>query len=93
MVVVGSFISSRAPDRFVRPVIAFVIYASGLKYIGLGTTQLGWTLVPPFWPPGWYGASGPDRGEDPATGPGWHTGGCIPPARNRWRSRTAPLSG
>ena len=43
-VVVGSFISSRAPDRFVRPVIAFVIYASGLKYIGLGTTQLGWTL-------------------------------------------------
>jgi uncharacterized membrane protein YfcA len=43
-VVVGSFISSRAPDRFVRPAIAFVIYASGLKYIGLGTTELGWVL-------------------------------------------------
>ena len=24
--------------------IAFVILASGLKYIGLGTTELGWTL-------------------------------------------------
>jgi uncharacterized protein len=43
-VVVGSSISSLAPDRIVRPVIAFVIYASGLKYIGLGTSQLGWTL-------------------------------------------------
>jgi hypothetical protein len=25
-------------------VIAFVIFASGLKYIGLSTTALGWTL-------------------------------------------------
>jgi hypothetical protein len=26
-------------------VITFVIFASGLKYAGLGTTALGWTLV------------------------------------------------
>jgi hypothetical protein len=26
-------------------VIAFVIFASGLKYVGVGTTALGWTLV------------------------------------------------
>jgi uncharacterized membrane protein YfcA len=44
-VIVGSLISSRAPDRYVRPIIAFVIFASGLKYAGLGTTALGWTLV------------------------------------------------
>jgi hypothetical protein len=43
-VVVGSFISSRAPDRYVRPIITFVILASGLKYVGLGTTALGWVL-------------------------------------------------
>jgi hypothetical protein len=43
-VLVGSFFSSRAPDRFVRPAITFVILASGLKYIGVGTTQLGWIL-------------------------------------------------
>jgi uncharacterized protein len=44
-VIVGSFFSSRAPDRFVRPAILFVIFASGLKYVGLGTTPLGWTLA------------------------------------------------
>jgi len=43
-VVVGSFLSSRAPDRFIRPVITFVIFASGLKYVGVGTTALGWIL-------------------------------------------------
>jgi hypothetical protein len=43
-VVVGSFISSRAPDRYIRPVITFVIFASGLKYVGVGTTALGWIL-------------------------------------------------
>jgi uncharacterized membrane protein YfcA len=44
-VLVGSLISSRAPDRYIRPVITFVIFASGLKYVGLGTTALGWVLV------------------------------------------------
>jgi uncharacterized membrane protein YfcA len=43
-VLVGAFFSSRAPDRYVRPVITFVIFASGLKYIGVGTTTLGWIL-------------------------------------------------
>jgi len=43
-VLIGSFLSSRAPDRFIRPVITFVIFASGLKYVGFGTMALGWTL-------------------------------------------------
>lgn len=43
-VLAGSLLSSRAPDRYVRPAITFVIFASGLKYAGLGTTALGWTL-------------------------------------------------
>jgi hypothetical protein len=43
-VIVGSFISSRAPDRYIRPAITFVILASGLKYVGVGTTALGWVL-------------------------------------------------
>ncbi len=43
-VVVGSLLSSTVPDRYVRPGIAFVIFASGLKYVGVGTTALGWTL-------------------------------------------------
>jgi uncharacterized protein len=43
-VLVGAVVSSSAPDRYVRPAITFVIFASGLKYVGLGTTALGWTL-------------------------------------------------
>jgi uncharacterized membrane protein YfcA len=43
-VVAGSLVSSRAPDRAIRPVIAFVVFASGLKYVGVGVTQLGWIL-------------------------------------------------
>ena len=43
-VFVGSLLSSSAPDRFIRPVITFVIAASGLKYVGVGTTALGWVL-------------------------------------------------
>ncbi len=43
-VIVGAFLSSRAPDKYIRPVITFVIFASGLKYAGLGTTALGWVL-------------------------------------------------
>ena len=37
-VLVGSLISSWAPDRYIRPVITFVIFVSGLKYVGLSTT-------------------------------------------------------
>ncbi len=43
-VLAGSLLSSRAPDKYIRPVITFVIFASGLKYAGMGTTALGWTL-------------------------------------------------
>jgi uncharacterized protein len=43
-VLVGSLFSSSAPDRYIRPAITFVIFASGLKYVGLGTTTLGWVL-------------------------------------------------
>jgi len=43
-VLIGSLLSSRAPDRWIRPVITFVILASGLKYVGLGTYPLAWTL-------------------------------------------------
>jgi len=43
-VLIGSMLSSRAPDKYIRPVITFVIFASGLKYAGLSTTALGWTL-------------------------------------------------
>ena len=44
-VLLGSVVSSSAPDRYVRPAITFVITASGLKYIGVGTTALGSILV------------------------------------------------
>jgi uncharacterized membrane protein YfcA len=43
-VLVGSLLSSRAPDKYIRPVITFVIFASGLRYAGMGTAALGWTL-------------------------------------------------
>ena len=44
-VVIGALLSSWAPDRYIRPVITFVILASGLKYVGVGTTALGWILL------------------------------------------------
>jgi uncharacterized protein len=43
-VLAGSLISSSVPDKYVRPVITFVVFASGLKYIGVDTTALGWIL-------------------------------------------------
>jgi uncharacterized membrane protein YfcA len=43
-VLIGSLLSSSAPDRYIRPVITFVIAASGLKYVGVQTTTLGWLL-------------------------------------------------
>jgi uncharacterized membrane protein YfcA len=44
-VLIGSLFSSRVKDAYVRPVVAFVIFASGLKYVGVGATALGWTLA------------------------------------------------
>jgi uncharacterized membrane protein YfcA len=43
-VLIGSLLSSSAPDRYIRPAITFVVGASGLKYVGVGTTALGWIL-------------------------------------------------
>lgn len=43
-VLIGALLSSSVPDRYIRPVIAFVIFASGLKYVGVGVTALGWIL-------------------------------------------------
>lgn len=39
-VAVGATLSSRLPDRYVRPVITLVILASGLKYVGVGDRPL-----------------------------------------------------
>src|SRR6266566_2768911 len=68
-VLVGSFFSSRAPDRFVRPVITFAIFASGLKYIGVSTTALGWILCAVLLAAGagWLGYVRPWRNGMPAT--------------------------
>jgi len=43
-VLVGSLLSASAPDRYIRPAITFVVAASGLKYVGVGTTALGWIM-------------------------------------------------
>jgi hypothetical protein len=43
-VLVGSLLSSRAPDKFIRPAITFVIFASGLKYVGVPTYPLGFVM-------------------------------------------------
>jgi hypothetical protein len=43
-VFVGSLFSSSVPDRYLRPVIALAIFASGLKYVGLHATTLGWAV-------------------------------------------------
>jgi uncharacterized protein len=45
-VLVGALLSSRVPDGLLRPVITVVILASGLKYVGLTTDQLGLALLP-----------------------------------------------
>src|SRR5271154_6191736 len=43
-VLIGSLLSSRAPDKYIRPAITFLIFASGLKYVGVGTYPLGWAV-------------------------------------------------
>jgi uncharacterized membrane protein YfcA len=62
-VLIGSLLSSRVPDRYVRPVITFVIFASGLKYAGLGTKALGWALCATLFLAGlaWLGYARPWR--------------------------------
>src|SRR6185437_10338445 len=43
-VLIGSLLSSRAPDKYIRPAITFVIFASGLKYVGGPTYPLGFVM-------------------------------------------------
>ena len=70
-VLIGSLLSSRAPDRYIRPVITFVIFVSGLKYVGVPTTALGWTMAALLVVAAvWLGWTRPWRGaERPAAGP------------------------
>jgi uncharacterized membrane protein YfcA len=70
-VLIGSLLSSRAPDRYIRPVITFVIFVSGLKYVGVPTTALGWTMAALLVVAVvWLGWARPWRGaERPAAGP------------------------
>ena len=107
-VLIGSFLSSRAPDRYIRPIITFVIFASGLKYIGVGTTALGWTLCAVAlgggcywlvrtrpWANGWLAAAQVTGGN--GSGPGAGSGrGSDPPAsahsRANGESRAGPDS-
>jgi uncharacterized membrane protein YfcA len=44
-VLIGSLLSSRVPDAYLRPVIGFVIFASGLKYVGVDAPTLGWIAL------------------------------------------------
>jgi uncharacterized membrane protein YfcA len=44
-VFVGALLSSHISDRYIRPVITFVICASGLKYLGLGVRSLAGTMI------------------------------------------------
>lgn len=44
-VFVGSLMSSRVPDRYLRPTITVVIVAAGLKYVGMPTAELAWSTL------------------------------------------------
>ena len=44
-VYLGARLSSRAPDAVVRPALVFVLLASGLKLLDLGTAELGVTML------------------------------------------------
>jgi len=71
-VLIGSLFSSRAPDRFIRPAITFVILASGLKYVGVGTYPLAWIMGAVLVVAGgyWLARTQPwRRGEPEAAGP------------------------
>ena len=69
-VLLGSLLSSRAPDRYIRPVITFVILVSGLKYVGVPTTALGWTMAALLAVAVvWLGWARPWRGAERSAGP------------------------
>src|SRR5262249_3418468 len=43
-VFLGAQMSARSPDALVRKALIFVLLASGLKLVNVGTTQLGWIM-------------------------------------------------
>src|SRR4051812_20972147 len=43
-VYLGARTSSRSPDSLVRKALVFVLLASGLKLVNVGTVQLGWAM-------------------------------------------------
>ncbi len=93
-VLIGSFLSSRAPDRYIRPIITFVIFASGLKYVGVGTTTLGWVLCVVALGGGayWLVRAQPWRnGRQPAVPTG--SAGGAPPGRGSSADTSAAGSG
>jgi uncharacterized protein len=68
-VLLGSLLSSRAPDRYIRPVITFVILVSGLKYVGVPTTTLGWIMAALLAAAVvWLGSARPWRGAERSAG-------------------------
>jgi uncharacterized membrane protein YfcA len=82
-VFLGSLLSSSAPDRVVRPIITFAVAASGLKYVGIGTTTLGWLLCAMLLSAGilWLTINKPWRGAAftgmPADAPGANGAGPL----------------
>jgi uncharacterized membrane protein YfcA len=81
-VLIGSLLSSRAPDRLIRPVITFVILPSGLKYTGLSTDALAWTMgVVLLAAAGyWFAWMRPERTAQPAAAA---PAAAVPPAPAR----------
>jgi uncharacterized membrane protein YfcA len=47
-VFLGAQMSARSPDALVRKALIFVLLASGLKLVNVGTTQLGWIMAIAF---------------------------------------------
>jgi len=98
-VLVGSLLSSRAPDRYIRPVITFVIFASGLKYAGLGTTALGLTLCLVLLACGGYWLarnrpwrSGDQSGDDEPARAAGETGHAEPPSLREPGQHPEPIN-
>ena len=85
-VLIGSLFSSRARDSYIRPTITFVILASGLKYIGLGTYPLAWTMGAVLVVAGGYWLARtqpwrraePEAGRPQARGPAPEVTGIVP---------------
>ncbi len=92
-VLVGSLLSARAPDRYIRPVITFVIFASGLKYAGVGTTALGWILCGVLLAAAgaWLARARPWRAA--VAGPAPAAPAAAPLARGRAEEGTPPVHG